>query len=75
VLIIDDEPEVLELVQDVLALAGHEVVGVTNGPDGLTVARTTRLDLILLDHKMPGMSGLAVLEHLKADSTTVAFRW
>jgi two-component system cell cycle response regulator DivK len=70
ILVIDDEPEVLELVHDLLALAGHQVIAVSNGRDGLTVARTTRLDLILLDHKMPELSGLAVLEQLKADTTT-----
>jgi CheY-like chemotaxis protein len=72
ILVIDDEPEVLELVHDVLVLAGHQVIAVTTGEDGLTVARTTRLDLILLDHKMPEMSGLAVLEQLKANTTTRA---
>jgi CheY-like chemotaxis protein len=41
---------------------GHQVIAVSNGQDGLTVARTTQLDLILLDHKMPELSGLAVLE-------------
>jgi CheY-like chemotaxis protein len=70
VLVIDDEPEILELVHDLLVLAGYQVIAVTNGPDGLTVARTTRLDLILLDYNMPEMSGLAVLEQLKADPAT-----
>jgi CheY-like chemotaxis protein len=70
ILVIDDEPEVLELVHELLVLAGHQVIAVTNGPDGLRMARTTRLDLIVLDHNMPEMSGLAVLERLKGDTTT-----
>jgi CheY-like chemotaxis protein len=70
VLVIDDEPAILELVHDLLVLAGYHVIAVTNGPDGLALARTTRLDLILLDYNLPEMSGLAVLEQLKADTTT-----
>lgn len=61
-LIADDDPDILELVRIVLAGAGHEVVGVTNGIDAAHRLTVEQFDVAVLDVQMPGMSGLAVLE-------------
>jgi len=70
VLVIDDDTDVLELIDDILARAGHQVVAVASGQDALTVARSVGPDLILLDYNMPGMDGPEVLERLKSDAAT-----
>jgi GAF domain-containing protein/DNA-binding response OmpR family regulator/anti-sigma regulatory factor (Ser/Thr protein kinase) len=70
VLVIDDDPDVGELMQRFLARDGLRVVAATNGDDGLRLARETRPDTITLDVLMPGMDGWAVLAALKADATT-----
>ena len=70
ILVIDDDPRVRETVTELLAGDGHHVLSTANGADGLAVARTTHLDLILLDFYMPGMNGLEVARRLKADPLT-----
>ena len=70
ILVIDDDTEFHELVEYNLRLAGFEVAQAMNGPDGLEIARTQKLEVILLDTTMPGMDGLEVLSELKHDSKT-----
>jgi CheY-like chemotaxis protein len=70
ILLIDDDAEVRETVNELLASRYERVVTAANGEDGLVIARAVHADLILLDYNMPGMNGLAVLERLKADETT-----
>lgn len=70
VLVVDDEPEILELCQVNLELAGHEVVGVTNGSDALTKVRTWRPDIVFLDLMMPEVDGWQVLREIRADPDT-----
>ena len=67
ILVIDDDSQVLELVSDLLASAGHRVVTASSGPDGLMCARHEQPDLILVDYHMARMNGLAVVQQLKAD--------
>lgn len=70
ILVVDDEPKVIELVRKMLEGYGYGVVSATDGPEALQQARTHRLDLILLDLAMPGMDGLEVLTRLRASKTT-----
>ena len=65
VLIIDDEPAHRLMVRVVLGDAGFKVLEADNGPTGLNVLRTKPVDVILLDMRMPGMSGLEVLQRLR----------
>ena len=67
VLIVDDEPNIVELVRLTLE---DDRVRVTDAPDGesaLAIAHSTRPDLILLDVNLPDMSGLEVCERLRSD--------
>jgi signal transduction histidine kinase/CheY-like chemotaxis protein len=70
VLVIDDDPDVGDLMQRFLARDGFRVIAATTGEDGLRLARETRPDAITLDVLMPGMDGWAVLAALKGDAAT-----
>lgn len=69
ILIVDDTPENLLVLGNMLELEGYEVLVATSGPDALKNARETPTpDLILLDIMMPVMDGYEVCRHLKADA-------
>ena len=72
VFIADDEPEVVDLVQMVLDMSGHTVSSASDGKQALTGIRSELPDLIMLDVRMPKMSGLQVLEQLQADPSTAS---
>ena len=67
VLIIDDDPNVRELVRRSLAKEGYQVETAANGALGLDSVRQRRPAAIILDVMMPGMDGWAVLAELKSD--------
>lgn len=70
ILVADDEPEVVDLVRMVLEMDGYTVLAAGNGEETVVKAKAERPDLILLDVRMPRMSGLSVLEHLNQDPAT-----
>lgn len=70
VLIVDDTPDNLRLLSQMLSEQGYGVRAVTSGSRALASVRATPPDLILLDIKMPQMNGYEVCEHLKADGRT-----
>jgi two-component system, OmpR family, alkaline phosphatase synthesis response regulator PhoP len=65
ILVIDDEPKIVELCSDYLKSAGFEVSAAYDGPRGLAVALGERPDLIVLDLMLPGMDGLDVCRELR----------
>lgn len=67
VLIVDDDPSIIELYVDVLANAGFNVDSVTNGQSALEVLKKKEYQLILLDIMMPEMDGIQVLKSLRND--------
>ena len=67
ILIVDDEPINLDILQTRLAVHGYEILTATNGEEALTVATAQRPDLILLDIMMPKIDGIDVCRRLKAD--------
>ena len=67
VLIADDEPEVVDLVQIVLQTEGYKVQSASNGRKALDKITEHPPDLILLDVMLPEMTGLMLLEHLRED--------
>lgn len=64
-LVIDDDPAVLEALKLVLVLEGFDVVEAESGDVAVAVARTDAFDVAITDLKMPGMSGLETLTALK----------
>ena len=58
VLVVEDEPEILELVATLLRLEGHNVVSATSAEDGLRAFYKRRPDLAILDIGLPGLSGI-----------------
>jgi signal transduction histidine kinase len=70
ILIVDDTPANLRLLSGMLAEQGYKVRSVINGQMALTAAQAAPPDLILLDIRMPEMSGYEVCEHLKAEEQT-----
>lgn len=67
-LLIDDDPSLLEILGDYLSHAGHEVETAATGSAGLRAAQTAEPDLVLLDVAMPGLDGWQVLRSLRETS-------
>jgi two-component system phosphate regulon response regulator PhoB len=72
ILVVDDEPDVLRMLQVVLGRRGHQVLAAASGMEGLVTAQGERPDLVLLDIMMEGMDGWEVLKLLKLDPATQA---
>ncbi len=66
ILIAEDERDIRELISFTLQFAGYEVVSVQNGVEAVEQALATKPDLILLDVRMPKMTGYQACEALKA---------
>jgi two-component system, OmpR family, response regulator len=64
ILVIEDEPRILEFLARGLEAEGFSVDGARNGSEGLKRARRDRYDLVLLDLLLPGLDGLSVLREL-----------
>ena len=64
ILVVDDEPAIRELLRRILE-NDYDVLDAPNGPAALTLLRSRRVDLILLDVLLPGMSGIEVLSRLR----------
>ena len=74
-LVVDDEPSILELLSVSLRFAGFEVATAANGVDALNTARTFVPDLLVLDVMLPGLDGFEVARRLRSDgnATPVLF--
>src|SRR3954469_5302052 len=70
ILVIDDEPDLVELVQFNLQKDGYEVIVANNGKSGVEIALRHVPDVVVLDIMMPGIDGLEVCRQLRADSRT-----
>jgi DNA-binding response OmpR family regulator len=70
VLVIDDERHSLDILTRFLALGDFATMTAASGEDGLALARSQPIDVIVLDVSMPGMDGLAVCEELRQDERT-----
>ena len=68
----DDDPDILSLLERRLSRRGYEVVVAADGRDALDAVRRTGPDAVVLDRLMPAMSGEDVCAALKADERTAA---
>lgn len=66
ILLVDDEPSLLEMLGEFLRENGHEVILAATGASALDLYNLERPDLVLLDLKLPDLSGLDVLRHISA---------
>lgn len=64
ILVVDDQRVIRHLLFQVLSGMGHKVTLACNGLEALALCEAHRYDLIVLDHRMPGMDGLEVARHL-----------
>ena len=67
ILIVDDDPDLVEAVSTILESKGYEVSAAYGGIEGLEKAKTENPDLIVLDVMMPDKDGYAVCKELKGD--------
>jgi len=65
ILVVDDEPNYLIVLSELLRDEGYEVFTADSGISGLKIARETDLDMVISDMKMPGMDGIELLAKLK----------
>lgn len=70
ILLVDDEPDIVNLYSVVLQREGFVVITAKNGMEGFILAKEKKPDLILLDLKMPVMDGVETLMKLKEDPVT-----
>jgi len=70
ILIVDDDPDIAELLNEMLPASRYTLLRAESGEQGLNIARAERPDAILLDLMMPRMNGFDVLEQLRAEEET-----
>ena len=68
ILVIDDDPVILEVITKILKTHGHEVIASPNGTSGIKQLETNSFDLVLTDLMMPDVDGLEVLNHVVSKS-------
>lgn len=69
ILVVDDEPKIVEICRDYLEAAGFEVIQANDGLIGLSTARREQPDLVVLDLMLPGLDGLDVCRQLRRESS------
>ena len=70
VLVVDDDPVIVNLLQVNFEIEGYEVLAATGGEAGLAQARIGHPDVIVLDVMMPGIDGLEVARRLRSEADT-----
>jgi DNA-binding response OmpR family regulator len=66
ILVVDDELTIRDLLFDVLKKSGYEVITIPNGEEAIEIIKTQKPDLVLLDSKMPGISGIETLKKIRS---------
>jgi DNA-binding response OmpR family regulator len=70
VLVVDDDPDILDLVSFNVSRAGLECLAASGGDEALRIVQGRKPDLIVLDIMLPGVSGIEILKHLKLEPAT-----
>ena len=72
ILIIDDEPDIMENISEILSFSGYEILSATDGKTGIVTAKEQLPDLILCDLMLPELDGYAVLRELRSHEHLVS---
>ena len=72
ILVVDDEPTIVRLMEFILARQGHEMIVAVNGEEALEKIKSQQPDLVLLDIMMPRIDGYEVAQRLRADPATAS---
>ncbi len=75
ILVVDDEPSIVELLYRFLSRRGADVSTASNGEQALETLRQGRQEMVILDLKMPGMDGLQVLRQIREENLDVGRIW
>ncbi len=67
ILVVDDEPDAVNFVTEILEGEGYKVISASDGSKGLAAMRKDKPDLVVLDVQMPEMDGFQVFEEMKKD--------
>jgi CheY-like chemotaxis protein len=67
ILAVEDEPEYLEMLQEVMKAIGHSLTIATNGVDALKILEEQNVDVIVADVAMPAMDGITLHETIRAN--------
>jgi len=71
IMVVDNEPDIVDLTRTVLELGGYQVVTAYSGEECLRRLEKEKVDLVLLDIMMPGMSGWDVFNRINKKSTEI----
>jgi len=74
IMIVDDEPHIVELEKAILESNGFKTITAYSGADGLKLLEKAKPDLVVLDMMMPGMSGREVCEKIRKNPKTKALK-
>jgi two-component system cell cycle response regulator DivK len=72
ILIVEDNPQSLKLVRDILQIKGYQTIEAETGEVGVRLAHERQPALILMDIQLPGINGIEALQQLRADPVTSA---
>ncbi|WP_254276849.1 sigma-54 dependent transcriptional regulator [Halomonas sp. 3H] len=73
ILIVEDDPAILELLEEELQEAGHDTLGVGSAEEAIATLSHSEVAMVISDVRLPGMSGMQLLEQLRAEGSTVGF--
>lgn len=65
ILIVDDEPTILDSGKMILEDEGYEVITASNGREAMNVLKKNSIEIVLTDFKMPGLNGLELIKWIK----------
>jgi DNA-binding response OmpR family regulator len=71
ILLVDDDPQLRQLLGDRLEASGYHVIFAANGREGIAKVRHEKPDVVLLDLEMPAMNGMAVLTEIRRFNTVL----
>ena len=67
IVIAEDEPDIRDLITFTLRFAGYEVIAGSNGEEGYTLTKQEKPDLVMMDVRMPKLTGYEACKRIKAD--------